>query len=130
VCCLQGQVVLPHLQPPPPTLQKLLTGSNAKARGFWEKIRQYNCAFAFTSVAVKVDQAIVNHAGPYCFRINGELHHCMGSLLPDKGQQGSYAQLYIYDPAAAMDAHSRQPRPKAGLNQALLKSCLFFNAIC
>ena len=34
VCCLQGQVVLPPLQPPPPTLQNLLTGNNAQARSF------------------------------------------------------------------------------------------------
>ena len=59
VCCLQGQVVLPHPQPPPLTLQNLLTGNNTKARGFQEKIRQYNSAFAFTSVAVKVDQAVL-----------------------------------------------------------------------
>ena len=109
MCCLQGQIVLPHLQPPPPTLQNLLTGNNAQARGFREKIRQYNSAFAFTSVAVNVDRAILNRAGPYCFRIHGELHHLMGSLLPDEGQvDASYAQLYIYDPAAAIEARFRR----------------------
>ena len=42
--------------------------------------------------------------------MNGELCHHMGSLLPDEGQAPSYAQLYIYDPEAALDARRRRNR--------------------
>ena len=109
ICCLQGQISLPPLQPPPRTLDNLLCGSNTQARSFREKIRQYNCAFAFTSVAVNIDNALLNRAGPYCFRIHGELHHLMGSLEPDHDpNEGTYAQLYIYDPAAAIDVRNRR----------------------
>jgi len=35
--------------------------------------------------------------GPYVFKINGQVHHRIGSLLPDEGKSPVYAQLYIYD---------------------------------
>ena len=35
--------------------------------------------------------------GPYVFRINGVVHHRIGSLLPAPGRCPEYAQLYIYD---------------------------------
>ena len=60
LCCLQGQIQLPPLAEPPQLLRQLLTSSTPRARNFRERIRQYNCAFAFTSVAVKVDEAILN----------------------------------------------------------------------
>jgi hypothetical protein len=60
-------------------------------------IRQYNSLFAFTSIGVHIDQSINTGSGPYVFRINGVVHHRIGSLLPTDGSQPEYAQLYIYD---------------------------------
>jgi hypothetical protein len=60
ICCLQGQIQLPPLSEPPPLLHKLLTSSAPRARKFRDGIRQYNMAFAFTSVAVEVDKKILN----------------------------------------------------------------------
>jgi hypothetical protein len=34
--------------------------------------------------------------GPYIFRINGQIHHRIGSLLPEQGQPPQYAELYIF----------------------------------
>ena len=59
--------------------------------------------FAFASLGVKIDNAITNAPGPYCFRISGELHHLSGSLLPEAGENESYAQIYIHDPADQLD---------------------------
>ena len=42
-----------------------------------------------------------------CFRINGELHHLSGSLLPENGENESYAQIYIHDPAVQLDMRNR-----------------------
>jgi hypothetical protein len=81
-------------------------GISPMSRTFWEKIKQYNSAFAFTSLAVNVDQSILNSTGPYSFWIHGQLHHNMGSLLPNKGHPASYAQLYIYDPDTALAAQN------------------------
>ncbi|KAF9439447.1 hypothetical protein P691DRAFT_625815, partial [Macrolepiota fuliginosa MF-IS2] len=62
-------------------------------------IRQYNSAFAFTSLGAKVDRSsLTNSLGPYCFKINGELHHLSGALLPPPGRSPSFAQIYTHDP--------------------------------
>lgn len=100
-CCDHGQVQLDAVEDPPYALQQLFLGLTAQGREFLENIRQYNTAFAFTSLGVKQDHAVNRGVGPYVFRIHGELCHRAGSLLPEPGQSPSYAQLYIHDPRAA-----------------------------
>ena len=106
-CCLQGQIRLPVFMEPPRTLREMLCGISPLSSSFKKNIRQYNAAFAFVSLGVKVDLAITNAPGPYCFRINGELHHLSGSLLPENGENESYAQIYIHDPAVQLDMRNR-----------------------
>ncbi|KNZ78075.1 hypothetical protein J132_02265 [Termitomyces sp. J132] len=96
MCCLQGQVNLPRLQDAPADLLNLLHGHHALSDTFKTSICQYNAAFAFTSLGVKIDHAITNGPGPYSFRINGELHHLTGALLPIEGNHPVYAQHYFY----------------------------------
>ena len=102
-CCLQGQVDLPPFPPPPPTLKSLLCGTSPFSDTFRKNIRQYNAAFAFTSVGVKINHSVTSASGPYAFKINGELHHLSNSLLPVEGEQPAYAQLYVHDPAEALN---------------------------
>jgi len=102
VCCLQGQIQLPPFSDPPDLLHRLLTSSTPRARKFRESIRQYNSAFAFTSLAVNVDHTVLTGRGPYSFRIHGGLYHKMGALHPPEGRPPCYAQLYIYDEQAAL----------------------------
>ncbi len=102
------QIKLPPLLPAPAILQNLLCGNNPLSKAFLQDIRQYNAALAFTSLAVKVDEAITNSSGPYCFRVSGKLHHRMGSLLPQKEGKLSYAQLYIHDPAEALSMRNHR----------------------
>lgn len=40
--------------------------------------------------------------GPPLFRIQGELHHRSGSLLPSSGHVPTYSQLYVYEPREAL----------------------------
>ena len=35
-----------------------------------------------TSVGVKIDNSVTRQSGPYCFKIQGELYHLTGALLP------------------------------------------------
>ena len=58
-------------------------------------------ALAFTLLGVKEDKT-VNHRGGWVFRVQGELCHLIGSLIPTDGEPPSYAQLYIYDPQFAL----------------------------
>ncbi|KZP24540.1 hypothetical protein FIBSPDRAFT_929756 [Athelia psychrophila] len=107
-CCAHGQVQLEPLQDPPYPLQQLFLGLTPQSREFLENIRQYNAAFAFTSLGVVQDHAVNAGIGPYIFRIHGELCHRAGALLPQPGQMPSYAQLYIHDPQAALQYRSNR----------------------
>lgn len=49
-CCKKGDVKLEILRPPPPYIQYLLDSLEAIARTYRTRIREYNSAFAFTSV--------------------------------------------------------------------------------
>jgi len=52
-----------------------------------------------TSVGVKIDNSVTRQSGPYCFKIQGELHHLTSALLPHGDQTPIYAQIYILDTA-------------------------------
>jgi hypothetical protein len=55
---------------------------------------------AFTSLGANVDRSIIGR-GPPVFRIQGELRHLSGSLLPEDSERPVYSQLYVYDPEMA-----------------------------
>lgn len=53
--------------------------------------------FAFTSMGAYIDRSSNMSRGPPIFRINGQIHHRIGSLLPTPGHPPKFAELYIYD---------------------------------
>jgi hypothetical protein len=59
-----------------------------------EKIRAYNQSFAFTSFGASVHN-FTN--GPPTFRIQGQVSHRIGALLPLEGAIPSYSQIYFFD---------------------------------
>ena len=48
-------------------------------------------------MGAKIDYRINDGSGPYVFKICGQVHHLMGSVLPSDGELPKYAQLYVYD---------------------------------
>ena len=44
-----------------------------------------------------VDPSVNDGNGPNIFKINGQVCHRMGSLMPKEGNTPKYAELYIYD---------------------------------
>lgn len=102
LCCAAGKVTLPPFQNPPAVLHRLFTSMDQDAKEFRKNIRSYNNCFSFTSNGAKVDQRFAGGGGPYTYRICGELHHRIGSLLPAPGVQPVFAQLYISDPQAEL----------------------------
>ena len=55
---------------------------------------------SFTSLGAKLDRAItdtINTASIYTFRIQGGLHHNMGSLLSFLSERPHFVQLYMFD---------------------------------
>ena len=82
---------------------EIYCGRRPLSEQFKANIRQYNSAFAFTSLGVNVDEAVTRAAGSYSFRIQGDLHHLSGSLIPAPERSTCYAQLYIHDPVAQLN---------------------------
>jgi len=56
-----------------------------------------------TSVGVKIDNSVTRQSSPYCFKIQGELHHLTGALLPHGDQTPMYVQIYILDTAEQLN---------------------------
>lgn len=96
LCCRDGQVVLPEERQPPPYLAALLSGDH-KSTHFKNNVRSYNSMFQFTSLGGKIDKRINNGRGPYCFKLNGQNYHLIGTLKPKEGESPKFCQLYIYD---------------------------------
>jgi len=103
MCCLQGQIQLPPLQPLTGIFHNYLTGDNYSSREFRNNIQQYNAAFAMTSVGVKIDNLVTRQSGPYYFKIQGELHHLTGALLSHDDHSLTYTQIYILDTAEQLN---------------------------
>lgn len=92
ICCQQGRVKLPPRPQPPSPLKELLEKSS-----FRLLIRVANGMLAFTSMGGQIDHSVTNSAGPFAFRLHGQTHHKIGSLLPPDGNFPQYLQLYIVD---------------------------------
>jgi len=56
-----------------------------------------------TSVGVKIDNLVTRQLGSYCFKIQGELHHLTGTLLPHGDQTPIYVRIYILDTAKQLN---------------------------
>ena len=111
MCCLLGQIQLPPLQLLTGILHNYLTGDDYSSREFHNNIRQYNAAFAMTSVGVKIDNSVTRQSGPYCFKIQGELHHLTGALLPHGNQ---IIEEWRNEDADALDYEEQQNRGDNG----------------
>ena len=125
MCCYQGKITLPPVQPVPNVLRRLLDGQNTVSKEFRKHIRNYNSALAMTSVGRVIDDSI-NRArgpnrGPYTFKLRGELIHRAGSLLPPEGQAPLYSQLYILDAAEAFE-HRERNSYNSDLDTIVLKN--------
>jgi len=118
VCCANGKVQFPLLQPPPEPLRNLLTSNDRAVVNFRADIWKYNRALSFTLLGVKEDRSVNKGNGPPVFQISGELHHLSGALSPAQGRLPRYAQLYVHDPQEALDARISQ---NEGLDKNTMK---------
>ncbi|GKD98858.1 hypothetical protein Tco_1382755 [Tanacetum coccineum] len=82
---------------PPKLLMDLINENHPKSKIFIENIRRYNSMFSFTSIGAKQDTSVNQGHEAYCYRIQGQNYHKMGTLLPEEGKPLAFAQLYIYD---------------------------------
>ncbi|KAF0768914.1 hypothetical protein AaE_002741, partial [Aphanomyces astaci] len=95
MCCIGGKVHLERLPQPPPFLEMLLFTQSDISKMFWKYIRKYNSMFQMTSFGadtIDLGQGFM----PTC-RIQGQVYHRIGSLLPQVGQEAKYLQIYFTD---------------------------------
>ncbi len=110
-CCQNGKVELAPLEPLPSDLDTLF-----QRKHFMDNIRAYNQAFSFTSLGAKI---VDMRGGPPSFKIQGQVVHRMGSLLPAAGSTPAYAQLYFFDTEYSTELDARG-LPFAHLRRPLL----------
>jgi len=96
-CCKAGKITIPPYRPRPEPLASLARyDGDHHSKKFMRNIRQYNCLFAFTSMGANIDKSVNDGRGPPVFKIHGQVHHRIGSLLPPDGSAPKCIQLYIY----------------------------------
>ena len=93
-CCSKGNVKLDVFPQPQPFLQCLYEGTDSDSKHCLSNIRKYNCAFQMTSFGCnEVSMAGFNPS----FRIQGQVYHLIGSMVPTAGESPKFAQIYFID---------------------------------
>ena len=109
LCCGEGKVVLPSLDILPELLGHLLTVTDSRGKDFRNHIRAYNSSLAFCSLGANIDKQLANaRRGVYTFRIQGVVHHYIGSLVPNCDEAPVFAQIYIHDGTPEAEVENRQ----------------------
>ena len=95
-CCANGKVTLPQIVSPPDPLFSLVFGDCEESKQFKANMRKYNCCFQMTSFGAKT---VFLPDFQSTFRIQGQIYHQIGSLLPPIETDASFLQIYfIGDP--------------------------------
>lgn len=93
LCCKSGKVKLPSLQKPPRELFTYMIGETLQSKHFLQNIRRYNACFQMTSFgATFIPESDGFHS---VFKIQGQIYHTMGSLLPLPNETPKFLQVYF-----------------------------------
>lgn len=103
MCCASGKVCLPNLQEPPQPIKNLLTNNHPLSGHFLTNTRKYNSLFQMTSFGAK--EIREGHFMP-TFKIEGQVYHLIGSLLPPSGQNPQFLQIYFISDADQLSLRS------------------------
>ena len=93
MCCSSGMVKLPALEPPPEPLESLMSGTTARSKHFLENIRKYNSCFQMTSFGAS--NAVSEPGYMPTFKVQGQVYHRVGSLLPPSDGEHKFLQIYF-----------------------------------
>ena len=92
LCCSKGNVKLDEFPPVQAFLQHLYEGIDSNGKHFLANIRKYNSVFQMTSFGCnEVSMAGFNPS----FRIQGQVYHLIGSIVPTQGESPKFAQIYF-----------------------------------
>uniref|UniRef100_A0A914HN24 ATP-dependent DNA helicase n=1 Tax=Globodera rostochiensis TaxID=31243 RepID=A0A914HN24_GLORO len=109
ICCRQGRVELPTLNPHPDELKQLIVGDNQTREGkeFVRNMSRYNNLLQFASVSAGNKPCPAG--GPMAVILNGEFHRRISSMQAGSTQTPGFGQLYILDPVEAMEQRRNNP---------------------
>jgi len=93
MCCSGGKVKLPELQPPPEPLKSLMLGTTPESKHFLDNIRKYNSCFQMTSFGTS--EKVADSGFMPTFRVQGQVYHRVGSLLPPSNEEHKFLQIYF-----------------------------------
>ena len=116
MCCANGKITLPIHQDPPDPLKNLLSGTTTDSKHFLKKIQQYNNSFMMTSFGANV---ITERGFMPTFKVQGQIHHKIGSLLPSENSESKYVQVYF------IGGSNDQVQARCNLNQGLKYELVF-----
>jgi len=103
LCCAPGKFSLPNIQEPPEPIKSLLTNNHLHSRHFLTNMRRYNSLFQMTSFGAK---EIREQNFRPTFKIEGQVYHLIGSLLPPSGQNLQFLQFYFISDADHLSLRS------------------------
>ncbi|XP_055948334.1 uncharacterized protein LOC129981502 [Argiope bruennichi] len=97
MCCASGKVVLSPLPTPPEPLLSVLAGESDDSKLFLRKIRKFNSCFQMTSFgATKICDLTSNGRNfETTFKVQGQVYHKIGSLLPMPDDDPKFLQIYF-----------------------------------
>jgi len=111
MCCSNGKVRLePLSEDIPQFLRHLFQGDTPDSEHFLSSIRKYNSCFQLTSFGAKT---VDEHGFMPTFKVQGQVYHLAGSLLPMPGEQPQFLQIYFMDDQ--QDQADRRGRIVAGV---------------
>jgi hypothetical protein len=103
LCCSNGKVKLPNLLPPVEPLKSLMSGESPQSKHFLQNIRKYNSCFQMTSFGVTKE--VREERFMPTFKIQGQIYHRVGSLLPLPEAHPQFLQIYFMSDAASEANH-------------------------
>lgn len=95
MCCSNGKVILSPLDDPPEPLLTYVTGITKESKYFLQHIRKYNSCFQMTSFGA-TNIVKFNNFMP-TFKVQGQVYHQIGSLLPLPEENPQFLQIYFMD---------------------------------
>ena len=95
MCCINGKIHLPLLLEPPEPLLTYVTGATQESKHFLQHIPKYNSCFSMTSFGAT---NIVRYGNFMpTFKVQEQVYHRIGSLLPIPEQNPQFLQIYFMD---------------------------------
>lgn len=113
-CCHKGKVdknICPDIKVPE-FFKQIMTSNDSTYKHYMNRIRYYNSALAFASIAV--NRQIFENRGPFIFKIQGQLYHFVGPLHPDDNAAPAFAALFMMNMSEAHEyrAENANLRPE------------------